>query len=166
MKRFIYIIPAILLLGMLVSCSIDDVTITDTSTCLVNVTVNLTDFFSCYDFTDTKHSVDNAANSSEFGSNKRFNSLNPAERYKSFNEYYFSNPSLSIETNVLVYNDKGLLVEAKKDRTGNTEPIDLPFHFQLDVGKYTVIATLTFFRTTSDAYWTLKEEENLSTVYL
>lgn len=164
MKRILYI-PAILAMCLLASCNNDDIEIEDTSTCNVTVTVNLTDFFSCYDFTDTKHSIENAANSSEIVSPVHFNSLNPAERYLSFNAYYKTIP-LQIETRVLFYDDKGVLLEDKEcyNLSANTNPVDK--RLQLNAGKYTVIATLTFFRSTAAAFWTLNDKENLNTVYL
>lgn len=152
---------AIMGLFLLTSCHNDDVPVIDTHTCQVNVEVSLDNFFSCYDFTDTKHSVENAVNSREFTSSMHYDSLNPLERYKSFNSYYSSN-SFKIEARVLFYKDD-LLVDSIHAFTDNTEPIKQ--RIELAAGKYTVIATLSFFRS-SAAYWTLKDRENLKTAYL
>lgn len=165
MKRILYI-PAILAMCLLASCKNDDIEIVDTSTCNVTVTVNLTDFFSCYDFTDTKHSIADAKNSNDFGSNYQFNTLNPAERYKSFKDYY-KNSLLKIKATVLFYNDKGLLEESKTIDV-LAEDIEPPVEktVELKAGKYTAIATLTFFRNSVAKDWELKDKENLNTVYL
>ncbi len=164
MKRILNIyVPALLGLFLLTSCQNDDVPIVDTRTCLVNVEVSLDDFFSCYDFTDTKHSVENAVNSREPNSSKRFKSLNPAERYKSFATYSSDRP-IRIETRVLFYNDRGLLVDSILAYSDDVNKVKQTV--QLDAGKYTAIATLTFFRNLAGIDWKLKGKENLNTAVL
>ena len=164
MMKLINYIITIFLLGLMTSCSNDDVPIVDTRICHVNVTVDLSGFFSCYDFTDTKHSVENAVNKNELGANKRFNSLNPAERYNSFKAYNSSFNPITIETRVLFYNnDNGQLVDSILVYTDNVDAVN--HTIELEAGRYTAIATLTF-RNSTSSYWTLKGKENLNTAVL
>ncbi|MBQ9577308.1 MAG: hypothetical protein IJV11_10565 [Muribaculaceae bacterium] len=150
----------ILFFILLSSCGNEDIDIIDERICSVDVTVNLTDFFSCYNFVDTKHHLD-------LEKNKRFKSLNAADIYESFSSFYVSGSGnrVTIEVRVLFYNDSGQLVNKNEsvfisdysDRVNQT--------IKLPTGRYTAIAILTF-DDADNRHWLLNDKENLSTACL
>ena len=160
MKPLIYIF-AILSLAILSSCDNENIDIKDSRKVSVDVTVYLTDFFSCYDFIDTKHHLD-------LEKHRRYKSLNAAEICKSFCSFYDpydsnKNQYTEIQTIVLFYNDEGKYVDMIVDYSNNTDSV--PLSPKLAPGEYTVIAILIF-KVDGDFHWSLKEKENLNTVYL
>ena len=163
MKHFFYIFT-ILSLSFLSSCQNEDIDINDGRICSVDVTVSLSDFYSCYDFIDTKHHFDNLEE------NRRYKSMNAAEIYQSFCTYYDilrGKCYAKIKTRVLFYNnDNGLLVDSILTYSDNANEVIRTIH--LPTGTYTAIATLTFKVEEGfyDEYWSLKEKESLNNVYL
>lgn len=164
--KYLTSIIALLVLVLLSSCHNEDILIEDSTKCEVNVTVDLTHFFSCYDFIDTRHSFN-------LEKNKRFKSHNAAEIYESRCTRYDSiNSSAKIKARILFYNDNGVLEDDDSKYVEDyTNPANKTVNsktFKLPTGKYTVIAILTFGveRLTSDENWTLKDKENLKTACL
>lgn len=144
MKKII--IAALALTAMLLtSCENDDILIEDIDTSNpVNVSVTLSDFFSSYNFHDTKHDI------------------SIAEEFRTFN----SENDLYIQTRVLFYNDRGLLVDSILTYSTNTNEVTKTL--KLAGGKYTAVTTLTFAIKPegNNSYWDLKDKENLNSAYM
>lgn len=140
MKKIFFAALALTAL-LFTSCENDDIEIVvkDSS----NVSVSLSNFFSSYDFQDTKHDVDNAS-----------------DIFRVFNSEY----GMQIQTRVLFYNASGQLVDSLLNYSTNTNAVSKSI--QLPEGKYTAVATLTFSKGPDASYWTLKEKENLNTAYI
>lgn len=157
---------SLLLLCLLSSSSChNEIPIEDTRLCYVDVTVSLSDFFSCYSFTDTKH-----ASVPYVDENNHYKRVNATEIFNSLctydNHEYGIKRYAKIKSLVLFYDDRGLLVDSIVDYSDKVEEVNQTV--QLAAGKYTAIATLIFRDEaySGNFYWTLKEPGNLSTVYM
>lgn len=146
------------------SCHNEDILIEDHKEHKVDVTINLTDFFSCYDFVDTKHHLD-------LENNRRFKSLKASDICKSLCSFYdpynsVYNHYVKIQTTVLFYNkEDGRFVKADTILVDDNTLKEVKVTERLNTGSYTAIAVLTF-KVDGDFHWTLKEKESLNTVYL
>lgn len=145
MKKLIYSALS-LALFFTTSCSNDDILVeTDSKVNDVNVSVSLSNFFSSYDFYDSKHDI------------------NIADEFRSFH----SEANGYIQVRTLFYNSNGVLVDSLLSYSVNTNTVTSSL--KLSEGQYTAISTLTFAsKTTGDdaSLWTLVGKEKLSTAYL
>lgn len=151
-------------LFLLSSCHNEEIHVEDKRLCYVDVTVSLSDFFSCYDFIDTKHASVPYAEE-----NNHYERVNAADIYNSlctYNNHEGRVVYAKIKSLVLFYDDRGLLVDSVVAYSDKVEEVTQKT--QLAAGKYTAIATLIFRDQaySGNFYWTLKEPESLSTVYM
>ena len=145
MKKYIFAaLSAVLVLGT--SCTNDEIVVeADHKTNSVDVTVSLSNFFSSYDYYDTKHDI------------------NVQDRLRRFN----SEAEGYIQARTLFYNSKGELADSIISYSTNTNAQIATV--KLAEGDYTVISTLTFASETSGddaSLWTLIDKERLSTAKL
>ena len=130
------------------SCSNDDIIIDAVNKAEVNVNVNLSNFFSSYNFNDTQHGV------------------NISEEFRTF----YSEYNKYIQVRTLFYNSTGLLVDSVISYSTSTNAVTQKI--ALPEGTYTAITTLTFADKDDDdanvyySWWDLCDKERLSTVYL
>lgn len=142
-----YISLALFSMAMLLvsSCSNDAIDVEKKDqTYPVSLTVSLNDFFSCYNFNDTKHP-----------------SVKIADEYRVFN----SEKKKFIQVRTLFYNqESGELVDSLISYSPNTNAVSESI--KLPLGKYCVISTLAFADKESNEYawWDLADKENLATV--
>lgn len=147
MKKII--IPVLCGLAFLASCSNDDIVVEAQNKTELNVNVSLSNFFQCYNFTDTR------------------NDINVLEdQYRVFHSEY----GKYIQVRTLFYNNAGLLVDSVLTYASSTNAVTQKI--ALAEGTYTAITTLTFADKDEDndkvyySWWGLCDKENLSTVYL
>lgn len=142
MKKILFAALALTSL-LFTSCENDDIVIDMGGTNPVSITVSLSDFFSCYDFTDTKHDI---------------------SQIPDFYRTFHSEGEQYIQTRVLIYNSNGMLVDSILTYNTNTNSVSKDI--KLAEGKYTAVATLTFADKDKDPWWTLIDKESLNTVYI
>ena len=123
------------------SCDGDDVVEKKTA---VNVSVSLSNFYSSYNFNDTKHDI------------------NVTEDFRTFH----SESKKFIHVRTLFYNNRGTLVDSLVVYSDNTNSIQKSINLQ--EGTYTVITTLNFAdeQNSQSSWWDLCDKQNLSTAYL
>ena len=133
------------LLLFTVACSNEEILIEkDNNVNDVNVTVNLSNFISNYNFRDTQHDI------------------SVSESYRTFN----SENGLLIHVRTLFYDSQGVLVDSLVTYASTTNQVSR--NIKLAEGRYTVITTLNFAEKENykNSWWWLCEKEKLSTVYL
>ncbi len=141
-----YISLALFSMAMLLvsSCSNDAIDVEKKDqTYPVSLTVSLNDFFSCYNFNDTKHDI------------------KISDDYRVFNSEY----GRLIQVRTLFYNqESGELVDSLISYSTSTNAISESI--KLPLGKYCAISTLAFADKDNNnyAWWKLADKENLSTV--
>lgn len=144
MKKVLF--AALTFIVLLSSCSNDDIIIEKNDSINdVNVSVSLLNFFSSYNFYDTRHDID------------------VSEDYKTF----YSEYKKYIQVRTLFYNNKGMLVDSLISYSTNTNEVNNTI--KLSAGKYTVVSTLTFADEINGdkfSWWSLENKERLSTVAL
>lgn len=124
------------------SCSNDEIEkIAEQRTNGINVTINLSNFFSSYNFYDSQHD------------------LTPTSYLRTFN----SDGGGFIEVRSLYYDSNGTLVDSVITFSTNTN--NVTHSLKLAVGNYTVISTLTFTpeQEPGNSFWSLQNKEKLST---
>lgn len=107
-----------------------------------DITVSLNDFYSSYNYNDTRHDI------------------NVTDDYRTFH----SEHDLYIQTRVLFYNANGVLVDSLIKYSTNLNELNLSKG--LPEGRYTVVTTLTFADKTSGddaSWWWLADKQKLST---
>lgn len=111
----------------------------------VNVEVSLSNFFSSYNFNDTKHGT------------------SVTEDFRTFHSEF----EKFIHVRTLFYNNRGTLVDSLVVYSDN-EKNSIQKNIKLPEGTYTVVTTLNFAdEERSDmSWWTLCDKQNLSTAYL
>lgn len=145
MKKFLFI--AFLFGSLLsISCSNDDIIIeANDNVNEVNVSVSLSNFFSSYDFNDTRHEI------------------TVTDDYRTFN----SESGLYIQVRTLIYDGNGELKDSLLSYSTNTNTTTS--NLKLSPGNYTIISTLTFaLKNSGDdaSWWYLKDKEKLATAKL
>ena len=145
MKKFLYSLLGFAAL-FTASCTNDDINIEKRDSVNdVNVTVSLSNFFSSYNYEDTRHG------------------LSAASDYRTFNSEY----DLYIQVRTLVYDRNGLLIDSLLNYSTNTNAVTSTL--QLPAGGYTIVSTLTFADETSGddaSWWYLVNKDRLSTATL
>lgn len=125
--------------ALFTSCSNDDIEVRTQQT----LTVSLSNFFSSYNYNDTRHDIKIADD---------------------FRTFYSEDPSYYIQVRTLFYNSDGILVDSVKSYVQNTN--DVTTSINLTPGTYTAVTTLVFALDNSgtydDSYWYLVDKENLS----
>lgn len=143
MKKILYNILLATSAIFITACSNDDILIyTHDSVNDVNVTVSLSNFFSSYNFQDTRHDI------------------SVTDDYRTFH----SEHDLYIQVRTLIYDSNGLLVDSLLSYSTNTNPVTKSL--MLSAGNYTAVSTLTFAdKTTGDdaSWWNLVNKEKLVT---
>ncbi len=140
-------LAAISVVAMLVvSCSNDEITVVkDDKVNDVNVSVSLSNFFSSYNFNDTKHDIQ------------------VTDAYRVFN----SENGDFIQARTMFYDSNGDLVDSIVVYSTNTN--SFVRSIQLAEGNYTAVSTLLFAYKSKNKYytlWTLSGRETLSTAVL
>ena len=141
MKKFLY---AILFGSLLLSsCKNDDILVeVNDNVNDVNISVSLSNFFSSYNFNDTRHDV------------------TVTDDYRTFN----SEHDLYIQVRTLVYDSNGVLKDSLLSYSTNTNGVSKAM--KLSSGNYTIVSTLTFADQTNGydaSWWFLVDKEKLST---
>lgn len=128
-------------IGVFSSCSNDDIVISESEP--LTLTVSLSNFFSCYDFEDTAHDINQIG-----------------EYFRTFN----SEQGLSIQVRTLFYDkETELLVDSVVNYVTNTN--DVTASLNLVPGDYYAITTVCFALPSNGAcYWDLVDKNKLSTV--
>lgn len=141
MKKLFYIVCTVLL-TVFSSCSNEDILVEIYNT--VTITVDPSDLFRSYDYTDTYHNVNQLG-----------------ERYRTFNSEY----KKLIQVRTLFYDrTTESLVDSLVNYISNTNSITETI--TLPQGDYYAITTLTFADEDQTSWWVLKDQESLSTVKL
>jgi len=143
MKKIYFL--ALSLIGLLASCTNDDVEVYEDNTIIdVDVTVSLSEFFSGYNYNDTKHDI------------------RVSEDYRTFH----SEGGGYIHVRTLFYDANGVLVDSLVWYTENTNPVKKTI--KMAKGTYTVISMLSFAsKNNGDQdswFWALKDRKNLASV--
>ena len=119
MKRILF--SALLVFAFVTSCKNDDIIIVkNDSVNEVNVNVSLSNFFSSYNYNDTRHDI------------------SVTEDYRTFNSEF--NKYIHVRT--LFYNSQGNLVDSLVTYSTSTNAVSESI--KLAPGTYTVITTLNF----------------------
>lgn len=146
MKKIILFAALAFTALLFTSCENDDIVIERAGgDNMVSMTVTLSDFFSSYNFVDSKHYVD------------------VADQYRTF----YSADGMYIQSRVLFYNSSGMLADSVVTYSTNTNAVSIVKG--LAAGKYTAVVTLTFAtkNTGNDAsLWCIVGRESLNTAYL
>lgn len=127
------------------SCDNDDILIeADNNVNEVNVNVSLSNFFSSYNYNDTKHDV------------------SVTEDFRTFNSEF----DKYIHVRTLFYNTQGNLVKELSSFSATTNSVSNST--KLAEGTYTVVSILNFAddQTEEGSWWDLYEKEKLSTAYI
>lgn len=143
MKRIFF--SALLVFAFVTSCKNDDIIIVkNDSVNEVNVNVSLSNFFSSYNYNDTRHDI------------------SVTEDYRTFNSEF--NKYIHVRT--LFYNSQGNLVDSLVTYSTSTNAVSESI--KLAPGTYTVITTLNFADDKSAKYswWDMFDREKLSTAYM
>ena len=139
MKKYLYI-AMLALSGIWASCSNDEIEVSHT----VTVTIDPSDLFSCYDFKDTRHDIEQIS-----------------DTYRTFNSEY----GLYIQARSLFYNrETDELVDSIVQFCTNTNSFTISK--LIPAGKYYVVTTLCFADKDKDSWWTLTDGQTLSTANL
>ena len=144
MKKIIFFAAAMLAL-LTTSCSNDDIQIDyNTRNTDVNVTVSLSNFFSGYNYNDTR------------------NGISVTEDYRTFNSEF----GYYIHVRTMFYNSQGNLVDSLVTFTSTTNAVTKSL--KLAEGTYTVISTLNFSESDNadGTLWEWCDREKLSTTYI
>lgn len=146
MKKIVFALMAFA--GMLMtSCSNDEIKIeADQKVNEVSVSVTLSNFFSNYNFVDTKHGIDQLAG-----------------EFRVFNSEY----KKKILVRTLFYDKQGNLADSLITYATSTNAVTKSIN--LAAGEYTAITTLTFADSSDkggESWWELAEKESLANVHL
>lgn len=148
MKKTLLFIAFCFVAFLMSSCSNDDIVINvNDSVNEVNVSVSLSNFYSSYNYNDTRHDI------------------KVTEDFRTFN----SEHNRYIQTRTLIYDSNGLLVDSLIEYSINTNAVTKVL--KLSGGKYTAVSTLTFaLKSDKDnsfsSWWDLVDKERLSTAQL